>query len=69
MGVAGVVIAILVVLAVIWFFSGDRFRTTTVDTPKPTTTAPPTTTTPPATTPPATTPPATTPPATTPPAK
>jgi hypothetical protein len=65
MSVAGIVIAVLVVLALLWFFTGDRTRTTTVDTPG-TATRP---VTPPATTPPATTPPATTPPATTPPAK
>ena len=71
MGVAGIVIAVLVVLALLWFFTGDRSRTTTVDTPgtaTKTVTPPATTpTTPPAATPPATTPPPTTP--TTPPPK
>ena len=70
MGVAGIVIAVLVVLALLWFFTGDRNRVTTVDTPgtaTKTVTPPATTpTTPPAATTPAT-PPANTPPATTPP--
>lgn len=68
MGVAGIVIAVLVVLALLWFFTGDRNRVTTVDTPGTATK----TVTPPATspaTPPATTPPATSPPPATPPPK
>ena len=71
MSVAGIVIAVLVVLALLWFFTGDRGRVTTVDSPgtTPKTVTPPATTptTPPAATTPAT-PPATTPPATSPPA-